>query len=305
MNSIPPLSVTVSGRRRACVLDADLALHELGLLLASRICNEFDLWLVREFWEILDSTEAYLEHPQWLRPSAGRGHAPEATAQFNADLTGIFEQWETWRLESDLAGLKFYWIGDAMRESLLPKGLDHNVLHRYQVLARSLDTRIARLKPPRPGRRIGNEAEGRPYDTLTECSRDAAALAAALAHYQGFILTHTGDETASGTVDPKPAICRYLESWGVKCAPAGNGKASMEAKYLAPILAGTGVCELLWAGLNLSVVHLVVPKATIIPPARNDEGIYQEEFSLDEGKDPGETDWWHSAGAFYYSLRFV
>ena len=287
------------------MLDSDLALHELGLLLASRICNEFDLWLVREFWEILDSTEAYLEHPEWLRPSASSSRGPEGNTQHKADLTGIFAQWETWRLERDLAGLKFYWIGDAMRESLLPKDIENNVVHRYQVLASSLDARIARLNLPTAGKGIGNEPERRPYDTLTECFRDAVALAAALTHQQGFILTHTGEERVSGKVDPKPAICRYLESWGIRCAPAANGKISMGAAYLAPILTGTGVCELLWAGLNLSAVHLVVPKATIIPPARNDDGIYLEDFPLGEGKDPGDTDWWHNAGAFYYSLRFV
>jgi hypothetical protein len=300
MTSILPLSVTVSGRRRACILDADLALSRFGLLLASRICEEFDVWLVREFWEILDSTESYLKNPERLMPSLPCRQESLAEEQVRDALRDVFEQWETWRLESDLAGLKFYWIGDAMRESLIPKGVDQNLLHRYQVLARSLDFRIALKSSPQAGGPKAHDPESRPYDTFTECFRDAAALAAALAHHQGFILTQTGRSKGS-----EPPICSYLNRWGIACSRVERErKARLEMECIVPLLGRSGVYELIWAGLPLAAVHLVVPKATIIPPDRKEGSVFEEDFAMVEHGDLGCSDWWKAAVGFWYPLGF-
>ena len=48
----PDLSVTVSQRRWACVLDPILALSEYGLPLVKQLGKVMDLWVVREFWHI-------------------------------------------------------------------------------------------------------------------------------------------------------------------------------------------------------------------------------------------------------------
>ena len=69
--SFPALDVNVNVRRPACILDAELMLTRLGPLLASRLPQELNVWLVREVLEILDNSEFYVRNPHLL-VAAGR-----------------------------------------------------------------------------------------------------------------------------------------------------------------------------------------------------------------------------------------
>src|SRR5574337_1811324 len=107
MSAIPPtLSVTVALPRRSCVLDAPLALSRHGLLVARRLSEEFDLWLVREFWQILDNTEHYVRRPDLLTARV-LGAQSESTGAAGDErlLRAVLQQWELARTEKDLAGL--------------------------------------------------------------------------------------------------------------------------------------------------------------------------------------------------------
>src|SRR5262245_27070036 len=134
MSLIPPsLSLTVDIKRRACVLDIQLALSTYGLLLAQRLSSELDLWLVRELWQILDNTGYYLSQSTSLAPKRlGDAQAPKKNEDAgDSGLREILKQWELARTATDLAGLKCYWLGDALCESLLPSGADPHVVHRF------------------------------------------------------------------------------------------------------------------------------------------------------------------------------
>ncbi len=62
----PDLSLTVSQRRWACVLDPTLALSRFGLLLVKRLGEVMELWVVRELWHVLDNTQ-YDTNPQSMK----------------------------------------------------------------------------------------------------------------------------------------------------------------------------------------------------------------------------------------------
>ena len=106
MSLIPPsLSLTVDTKRRACVLDIQLALSTYGLLLAQRLSSELDLWLVRELWQILDNTGYYLSRPTSLAPRRPGDAQITTNREDSADggLRRILRQWELARSATDLA----------------------------------------------------------------------------------------------------------------------------------------------------------------------------------------------------------
>jgi hypothetical protein len=286
MASLPPLSVTVTAKRRACVLDTELALSRFGLLLASRLCEEFNLWLVPELWHILDNMEVYPEVPgiQTANAPSGRGAG--------------WRQWELSRLEKDLAGLNIFWIGDEKCESLLPKGVDPNLVHRFRRLDESLQRR-----PPAKKKKEHHQLPE--YEFFGECFRQTVSLTAALAQHRGFILAQQG-APVEGERETEPAICGSLKVLGIKCFMLrGKKRTRMEREYLVSILDRAGISELLWAGLQLAVVHLVAPNALIIPEFREEEQNLAPELPpLSEEKRAGYPNWWEGAVSFWYPLRF-
>jgi hypothetical protein len=298
MTSLPPLSVTVCTRRRACVLDTDLALSRHGLLLALRICEEFDLWLVRELWEILDNTTFFLEHPESLAPiqvsEFSQGPLPPPTTGRDWDgegLRDVLSQWELARVETDLGGLGIFWVGDARSESYLPRDTDQNLLARFESLAAALDVRIPEKWDAH-----------RPLNIRLDCFRDAAALAAALTAHRGFVLSRclTG---GNGGSSEAPAICSYLDRLGIGlCRPtAADDLIRREREHLWPILTRAGVTELLWDGLCLAVIHILAPRSILIPWSAKAREGYPDR--LDFGETIHEPlDWWKDAKYFWYPL---
>jgi len=272
-------------KRRACVLDTYLALSTYGLLLAQRLSSELDLWLVRELWHILDNTEFELKNVSSLEPSRHGGADISGTA-----LKESLRQWDLARTETDLAGLKCYWVGDALRESLFPPGVDQQLVHRFETLARSLD------------RRARGKFRERGHDIAAECFRDTAALSVALTPYRSFILTHLWPgETRSP--QPEPLICSYLKEWDIPCYPITcERKTEFEREFIRPILARCGVSELMWAGLNLAAVHLLVPHAVVIPDPQRDESSYPEDLQSMPETEHDAKDWWESALGFWYPV---
>lgn len=293
MSSIPPLSVTVNTKKRACVLDTHLVLSRYGLLLAQRLGEEFNLWLVRELWQILDNTQYYLSHPELLTPSRPGNKGSETNINIKSSLLReILRQWELARIETDMAGLKVFWIGDAMSESLLPTEVDQNLVYRFETLARSLDVRVHK------------QSHNSQNDNIfADCFRDAAALTSALISYRGFILTLQGHRSEDFP-ENEPIICSYLREWGIRCYRVGSdNKTKMEREFIIPIFARTGISELMWAGLNLAAVHIIVPEAIIIPPLRREDDALPEDLPLiSEEKEPYKKDWWEGALCFWYPL---
>ena len=299
MSSIPPFFVTVNAERWASVIDIDLALSPYGLLFVLRLCKEFDVWLVRELWHILDNTQYYLSHPEVLIPSRpGEQWSDIEVDLRRRHLSNIMKQWETARVETDLTGLKLFWIGDTVSDSFLPKEVDPNLLYRFETLPCTIDGLVSK------------EELRLQYDHIfLNCFRDTAALAASLTPYRPIILTRQGSAPEGlYAPDPEPYICSYLRQWGVKCFRVDlHGKLPMLKHYIEPILARTGVWELIWAGLNLAAVHILAPNAIMMSPLKKGCGVFHEDFlspSIDIGEEQefDHDQCWEGATAFWYSI---
>jgi hypothetical protein len=83
----PDLSVTISQRRWACVLDPTLTLSRFGLLLVKRLGEVMELWVVRELWHVLDNTQYYLQQPASLLAD----RTPSAKVQ---EILCALQEWE-------------------------------------------------------------------------------------------------------------------------------------------------------------------------------------------------------------------
>lgn len=280
------LALTVHTQRRACVLDTHLALSPHGLLLAQRLSEELNLWLVRELWQILDDTYYYLSNPNKLIPSLPGKDKIEALCTNPKSVRDVLTQWDLARIATDLSGFKVYWVGDALNESLLPAGTDADLISRFETLAAALESRA--------GEESNNNEQP---DIFSDCFRDTAALTAALIPYKGFILTK---ESAGA----EPLLCTYLkEHFAIPCRMLDRNETRLEHDFLNSILARTALSELLWAGLKLAAVHVVAPGAVIMPAKEKPEVPFQQNFTLPP-EDPREheQDWWEDALCFWYPV---
>lgn len=275
MSVIPPLQVTVDVKDWSCILDVRLALSRYGLMLALRLAEELKVYLVPALWAVLDNTAYYERHPGYLAGDPLLSAGPLAGGECGMALA----QWETARLELGLSALRVYWAGDALHESSLPKEVDAGAVGRFERLAEGLERRLADARP---------ELEsGHP---LLDGSRDAAALAAAMARYRPIILTLGGESH-----DAEPPLCRLLQACGIPCRGLEAERAGGSRAYLMPLLARCGVLELTWAGLHLAAVHLVTPRTFLMPPLSG-------EASDPPALDAAAEDWWQDAAAFWYPL---
>jgi hypothetical protein len=75
-------------------------------------------------------------------------------------------------------------------------------------------------------------------------------------------------------------------------------------EFIRPILARTGVSELMWAGLNLAAVHLLVPNAVIIPETEKEETTYPEELPPSAAEETTGVDLWDGAIGFWYAVGY-
>jgi len=287
-SAAPTLSVALAPRRRACVLDTSLALSPYGLLLAQRLSPEVELWLVRELWRILDNIEAYVDDPDLLlpRPALELDGPPPSPDERRAALQRAIHQWDIARTERDLAGLNVFWIGDGLSDSLLPSGNVPHVVSRFDLLGRALDARADQSR------------DSSCYSALTGCVRDAAALAVALSPCGAFILTVRG-RSADDTEPGEPALCRLLRQWGVDCSRVDDRRsARIERAYFEPLVSRAGIAELIWAGLDPAVVHVVAPRAAAIPTFGMTSPGAEGELT-DEADD---VELWDGAVGFWYPL---
>ena len=275
MSVIPPLRITVDAKGWSCILDVRLALSRYGPMLALRLAEELKVYLVPSLWAVLDNTAYYERHPGYLAEDPLRSGEPSVCGEDETSLA----QWETARQELGLFALRVYWVGDALHEASLPEEVDAGVVGRFERLAEGLERRLANAR---------SELElGHP---LLEGSRDALALAAAMARYRPIILT-----LSAGSHDAEPPLGRLLRSCDIPCHGLEAECAGSLSGYLTPFLTRCGVLELTWAGLRLAAVHLVAPQAFLMPPLTADTSNFP-------AVDTVEQDWWAGAAAFWYPL---
>ena len=237
---VPNFSVTLNQRRWACVLDSTLALSNYGLPIVKQLGELMELWIVRELWHILDNPRFYLHQPNLISSSEASVALPHYSP--SQQMVQTLKEWEWLRTTTDRNSWNIHFLADVIGESCVPAGVDTNIIWRWESLAQSLDTHL-------------DNQSAKP-DTLTLAFRDLAALAAAR---PACILTHRVNEEA-------PAICQSLQQWGIACQQIEptNAIADLEREQFRSLLVHAGLSKFLWAGLNLVVLHLVVPAAATL-----------------------------------------
>jgi hypothetical protein len=272
----------------SCAIDPALALSPYGVPLVKQLGEAITLWVGRELWHILNNPNVYLQQPELVIPKsiASERKSDEESAALEETLRSLRE-WKKVRLETDLAGLNLFWIGDSLSESFIPKGKNLDNFWRWESFASSLDERLDQSK-------IANSV-------LTLAVRDTAALAASLE--STFILTYQNSKDFA--INLPPDICKALENWGIPCQvlTPQDSIFALERNYLHQLLISAGVAKLLWTELHLAVLHLVVPGTSAIgislysSQAMQSSPIENSAVNLELNKNL-----WTGAYGFWYQL---
>jgi hypothetical protein len=289
---VPDLTVTLQQRRLACVLDPALLLSPYGLAM-SRLGDVLELWVVRELWHMLDNTHFYAQHPALLVEATA--HTTDTDVAAQEALQALLD-WERWRLDSDQASLKLFWVGDEPSGSLLPTHMDASIVWRYEMLASALEGQTSSTDSTE--------------QALTPAFRDAVALAAALRTSLILVrLPQTAEpdhQIAPRCVCPVPPLCQALVQWGVACTLLSDYDplVHIEREYLRQVLVHAGLTPLLWAGLRLAVMHLWVPGASTLWPEPRAAGFagLDELATATDAALPPAGQLWQAAQGFWYVL---
>lgn len=248
----PELSVSVAHRRPKLVLDPWLCLSAYGPALVQRLQAHAELWLVREFWHILDNSHYFMQHPtSLLTESAGSPSPNEYRALFGRaaeeqllapvaaaarpsalELRRSLEFWDGLRLSSDLLGLRLFWLGDGLSESLIPEGSPPQLHPLHERFVEWLDARLA------------------PRSPLQCAQRDAVALSMALGDVPILSLAEAGE--------PGLELQRFLDESQVECKRIDDQDAllELERETWRALLVRANCASLVWSGLNLALFHV-------------------------------------------------
>jgi len=277
---VPELSVAITQKRWACVLDPTLALSIYGLPLVTRLGRVMEVWVGRELWHILDNTHFYLQRPDTLLSSGSED--AESVAVRSQVVINALREWEHIRLESDPGRQNCYWIGDGPLESFLPEEQEPEIVWRYEAISASLDRRLSDT------------------GTLPSAYRDTASLAVSLP--AAFVLTHIPPESGH---DAMPGICQTLDGWGISCQTVATDDPwrRKESEILYQTLVQAGLGKWAWSGLRAAVLHLAAPAAlTAIGCNGGGPGYLEGEFAHFEPAEQEQADYWRDAQGYWYPL---
>lgn len=219
---------------RTCIIDPILALSPYGLPLIKQLRSIMELWVVRELWHILDNTNLYLQQAELITPRKPKISERERVAV--EETIESLQEWGRFRLETDLAGLNLFWLGDSLRESFLPNSRNFQDFWHWESIAASLDAHLEHYQ--------------REDSILSLAFRDAVALTVSLE--SAFILTRQNSS------DFLPEICQSLENWRIPCEmlTPDDSVVTIERDYLRQLFVSTGLTRFLWAEIHLCVLHL-------------------------------------------------
>lgn len=242
---------------------------------------------MREFWHIIDKPAFYLQQPKLVAPRGTSDRmTPEQEQAVLEEIRRSLREWERFRIETDLAGLNLFWIGDSPSESYLPKSRSLEIFWRWESIANSLNDRL-------------NLLLSKDY-SLPLAFRDTAALAASLG--SAFILTYRSP--VDFAQNSPPEICHFLENWGIPCQTIAPQDAivAMERNYLHQLFIHTGTAKFLWAGINLTVLHLLISTDFEVQsaPGKLQTSSATGEDPVDEPQQQSSP--WVGARGFWYSI---
>ena len=266
----PDFTISYTARRLACVIDSSLALSIYGLPIAKRLGEWMELWIVREFWHLLESGPATACYRPQLGPV----------------MQQTLQEWERLRQHLDPAHRPVHVLSDVLGDSCLPAGSDQDLLWRWERLAQSLDQQL--------------EARGIRLDGQVMALRDLIALAVARS---ACIFTL---RTSRDPKDPPP-LCQTLREWGLDCEVVSSGDPLMaiEASWIQQRFVQAGLASLPWSGMDLCVVHLFVPAAAslAVPQPWSEYGLANDLLQLDGEDLSNNLSLWDGVRAFWYGLN--
>jgi hypothetical protein len=131
------LSLTVSQRKLACVLDPALVLaYAQGPGLALRLTQVLEPWLTRSFWQTIDASELLLGH-------ASRQCPTEIVLPRLLPDVSALSAWIALRDSTDAGSWPLRWIGDNVAQSQVGDNFEADVVDRYEHLACALADRAS------------------------------------------------------------------------------------------------------------------------------------------------------------------
>ena len=261
----------------SCVLDPAIALSHYGVLISESIGKEVELWVVREFLNIIDDADFYSHRPELIMPKKVK----DRSSKIVAEVIWSLKEWEKARQRKDLSQLGLHWLGDNLQESFLPKDKHPEFFRRWENSANALDEKI--------GQKSKNG------DVLNSAFRDTVALTSSLG--SAFILTYQLPDEVS------PSIIKVLETWDIPCQVSNkrNPTIAMERQYLRQLIISTGLGKLLLAGVNLVVLHLAIPSIPISDKLNTNSESQNLEPNYTSGLKQ-ESYFWSKVKGFWYYL---
>jgi hypothetical protein len=278
---LPDLSIPWRQSPWVCVLDPSLLLSPYGLPITRGLADVMEVWVVRELWHILDNIQFYLQHPESIQAGVAAttaNHVPIAQSEIAQTLRDL----EYWRMNTDLARLNLFWIGDRPNESFLPSSVDPQLIHRWEFLAAALNKEL--------------DAHFNVLVGLDVALRDAVALSVALS--SAFILTY--QTPAKYRANSPPGLCLTLENWGFSCQQMDGSDpiVHLERDQLLRLLIAVGAAKFLWSGLHLAILHVVTSSGCMTSLVA--DRLCQT--GKQENAEPETPRLWQGAQGFWYWL---
>jgi hypothetical protein len=232
----------------ACVIDPALALSRHGVALVKCLGCVMELWVARELWHILNDTTFYITQPQLIAP---RGMVRERTVEQEycvlEETILALKEWEKFRLETDLNGLNFFWIGDSLRESYFPSNRNLNLFGHWESVFKKIDIKLR---------------QSRIKDYILPSSfQDTIALAITLE--SATILTYRTSIEYENNLPPE--ICTILGQWGISCVnlPYQDSIVELERSYFYDLLVRSNGAKFFLSDIHLSILHLLIPTSCL------------------------------------------
>jgi hypothetical protein len=268
------LSVHVGRRRWRCVLDPHLCLTRIGAAFGCELVHHAQVWISAGALNIFDDWMLLEEEPASLMWTAEG--IPDAE-----ELRDALRTWRRFRDSHGHFGGSLCWVRDAVRESSLPEDADELLVPRWEVMAESLDQRLAHAEEH--------------HGPMVAATRDAAALAT---------LVPSAILLGLGCRHGDPPLCHYLKSWDLHCRRLDffDDLVVLERNLLLKTLVEAGLSRFLWGGLRLVVVHILAPGNRRLAvghdfPGGGDDGDFLESEQPRPIRGP-----WEDAYAFWYDL---
>ena len=166
---------------------------------------------------------------------------PDPTANVE-QLRSALQFWDSLRLSNDLLGLKLFWLGDGLSESLVPDGSSAQLHPRHERWVEWLDGTLS------------------PRSPMQCAQRDALALALAL-----------GDVPILSTAERAADVASMAQWLGLTRVPCEriaepDELLGLERQAWKSLLVRANCSALVWSGLRLVLLHASSASAISVEP---------------------------------------